>query len=95
MNIGMIAPLMDTSHIGRRECQSPDAWYRTDCKGSPAEITLYVLHKDDFTPGLIAAKLGSYCYLCRAQVPHTELLHDELIYTCYRKQQQTYGENIS
>ncbi len=84
---GMIAPTMDISHIGRRECQSPGVWYRVD-----KHMTLYCLHKNDITPCVLKADLDSICYLCRAGEPHTELLHDNLIWTPHEEQQHKYAE---
>lgn len=91
MNIGMISATMDASHIGRREF-SDCVWYRTDRKGQPGEVTLYVLDKDDFTPCVLVAKPDSACWLCRTEEPHTTTLHDKLRFMDNGEQQKLYGE---
>ena len=82
----MIAPTAEKmfTSVGRRYFDG--AWYRVD----PA-MTLYCTGKDDISPVTLLSSYNDDCYLCRAEMPHTAMLHDELRYTDYEEQVKLYG----
>lgn len=77
--------------IGRRECQSPGVYYRTDTLHD-GKFTLYCLDFDDFTRCVTGAKPETNCCLCRANERHSESLHAHLLFIPYDEQQKLYGE---